>query len=63
MIQASLSHGRLLQVVGRHHHLGTKMPSGGVHPINAPAGPFGASFRIDDALAFIASEPAFWIHA
>jgi hypothetical protein len=28
-----------------------------------PAGPFGASFRIDDALAFIASEPAFWIRA
>jgi hypothetical protein len=28
-----------------------------------PAGPFGASFGIDDALAFIASEPAFWIRA
>jgi hypothetical protein len=28
-----------------------------------PAGPFGASFGLDDALAFIASEPAFWIHA
>jgi hypothetical protein len=27
------------------------------------AGPFGASFGIDDALAFIASEPAFWIRA
>ncbi len=26
-------------------------------------GPFGASFNLDDALAFIASEPAFWIHA
>jgi hypothetical protein len=26
-----------------------------------PAGPFGVSFGIDDALAFIASEPAFWI--
>src|SRR4051794_27994516 len=25
------------QVVGRHHHLGTQMPSGGVHPITAPA--------------------------
>src|SRR3954468_912442 len=24
------------QVVGRHHHLGTQMPSGGVHPITAP---------------------------
>ena len=28
-----------------------------------PAGPFGANFNLDDALAFIASEPAFWIHA
>jgi 1-acyl-sn-glycerol-3-phosphate acyltransferase len=28
-----------------------------------PAGPFGASFDLDDALAFIASEPAFWIRA
>jgi len=28
-----------------------------------PAGPFGASFGIDDALDFIASEPAFWIRA
>ncbi len=28
-----------------------------------PAGPFGASFGLDDALAFIASEPAFWIRA
>jgi hypothetical protein len=28
-----------------------------------PAGPFGASFSLDDALAFIASEPAFWIRA
>jgi hypothetical protein len=30
------------------------------------AGPFGASFdrnKIDEALAFIASEPAFWIRA
>src|SRR3954451_18534446 len=27
------------QVVGRHHHLGTQMPSGGVHPITAPLGP------------------------
>jgi hypothetical protein len=25
------------------------------------AGPFGAVFGLDDALAFIASEPAFWI--
>ncbi|MBV1795868.1 hypothetical protein [Siccirubricoccus sp. G192] len=28
-----------------------------------PAGPFGAIFGTDDALAFIASEPAFWIRA
>jgi hypothetical protein len=28
-----------------------------------PAGPFGASFGLDEALAFIASEPAFWIRA
>ena len=28
-----------------------------------PAGPFGASFGLDDALAFIAAEPAFWIRA
>jgi antitoxin (DNA-binding transcriptional repressor) of toxin-antitoxin stability system len=28
-----------------------------------PAGPFGASFDLDEALAFIASEPAFWIRA
>ena len=28
-----------------------------------PAGPFGASFDLDDALAFIAAEPAFWIRA
>ncbi len=28
-----------------------------------PAGPFGAVFDLDDALAFIASEPAFWIRA
>jgi hypothetical protein len=28
-----------------------------------PAGPFGAVFDLDDALAFIASEPPFWIHA
>ena len=27
------------------------------------AGPFGASFGLDDALAFIASEPAFWVRA
>ena len=26
-----------------------------------PAGPFGAVFGLDDALAFVASEPAFWI--
>ena len=28
-----------------------------------PAGPFGAVLGLDDALAFIASEPAFWIRA
>lgn len=28
-----------------------------------PAGPFGASFGLDDTLAFVASEPAFWIRA
>ncbi len=28
-----------------------------------PAGPFGAVLSLDDALAFIASEPAFWIQA
>jgi hypothetical protein len=28
-----------------------------------PAGPFGTALALDDALAFIASEPAFWIHA
>jgi hypothetical protein len=28
-----------------------------------PAGPFGARFNLDDALAFIASEPAFWVRA
>ena len=28
-----------------------------------PAGPFGAVLPIDDALAFIAAEPAFWIQA
>ena len=28
-----------------------------------PAGPFGAVLPLDDALAFIASEPAFWIRA
>ena len=28
-----------------------------------PAGTFGAVFDLDDALAFIADEPAFWIHA
>ncbi len=27
------------------------------------AGPFGAVLTLDDALAFIADEPAFWIHA
>jgi antitoxin (DNA-binding transcriptional repressor) of toxin-antitoxin stability system len=27
------------------------------------AGPFGAVLELDDALAFIASEPAFWIRA
>jgi hypothetical protein len=27
------------------------------------AGPFGAVFNLEDALAFIASEPAFWIRA
>jgi hypothetical protein len=28
-----------------------------------PAGTFGAVFGLDDALAFIANEPAFWIRA
>jgi len=28
-----------------------------------PAGPFGAVLSLDDALAFIADEPAFWIRA
>ena len=28
-----------------------------------PAGPFGAGCSLDDALDFIASEPAFWIRA
>ncbi len=28
-----------------------------------PAGPFGAVLPLDDALAFIAEEPAFWIRA
>ena len=28
-----------------------------------PAGPFGAVLGLDDALAFIASEAAFWIRA
>ena len=28
-----------------------------------PAGPFGAVLLLDDALAFIADEPAFWIRA
>jgi len=28
-----------------------------------PGGPFGAVLTLDDALAFIASEPAFWIRA
>jgi len=27
-----------------------------------PAGTFGAVFDLDDALAFIADEPPFWIH-
>ena len=29
----------------------------------SPAGPFGAVLGLDDALAFIASETAFWIRA
>ena len=29
----------------------------------ASAGPFGAVFELGSALAFIASEPAFWIRA
>ena len=28
-----------------------------------PGGPFGAVLALDDALAFIALEPAFWIRA
>ena len=28
-----------------------------------PTGPFGAVLALDDALAFIAAEPAFWIRA
>jgi hypothetical protein len=28
-----------------------------------PAGPFGAVLALDDALALIAAEPAFWIRA
>jgi len=28
-----------------------------------PAGPFGAVLPLDDALAFIVAEPAFWIRA
>jgi hypothetical protein len=28
-----------------------------------PTGPFGAVFGLGDALAFIASEPVFWIRA
>src|SRR5215471_19775662 len=31
--RANLLHGRLLSVAVRHRHLGTQMPSGGVHPI------------------------------
>src|SRR6516162_1901646 len=31
--RGSLLHGRLLRWQFRHRHLGTKMPSGGVHPI------------------------------
>ena len=26
------------------------------------AGPFGTVLALDDALGFVASEPAFWIH-
>ena len=29
----------------------------------SPAGPFGAVLSVADALAFIATEPAFWIRA
>ena len=29
----------------------------------APAGTFGAVFDLDNALAFVADEPAFWIRA
>src|SRR6516225_5184894 len=36
--RGSLLHGRLLRWQFRHRHLGTKMPSGGVHPIT-PSGP------------------------
>ena len=28
-----------------------------------PAGPFGASFGLEDALAFVTAKPAFWIRA
>lgn len=31
------------------------------HDAWGPAGPFGAVLPLDDALAFIAAEPAFWI--
>ncbi len=33
------------------------------HDAWGPAGPFGAVLDLDDALAFIADEPAFWIRA
>src|SRR3954462_6517637 len=36
---ANLFHGRLPQVVLKHHHLGTSMPSGGVHPITGRRSP------------------------
>ncbi len=46
------------------------MPSGGRVEVLwwrrdawGPAGPFGAVLALGDALAFIAVEPAFWIHA
>ena len=46
------------------------MPSGGRFEVLwwrreawGPAGPFGAVLALDDALGFIASEPAFWIRA
>lgn len=46
------------------------MPSGGCFEVLwwrreawGPAGPFGAVLALNDALAFIAAEPAFWIRA